>query len=87
MSATAAEPQGEDNVFSMATEVPGDSPPSPDTDTPSTRSVRSCGEDQSCDLSSDGKYELLWILKRETCFPIGISNIFFESHSFFFLFF
>lgn len=60
MSATASESQEDANsVDNMSAEV-SLPPPSPDTDIPSTMSVEDTGEDQSHDLSSDGKYELCY---------------------------
>lgn len=57
MSATASDTQGEDSSLSMSADVSLHSP-SPDTEILSTVSMEGNGEDQSCDLSSDGKYEL-----------------------------
>lgn len=57
MSATASDTQGEDSSLSLSADVSFHSP-SPDTDILSTMSMEVIGEDQSCDLSSDGKYEL-----------------------------
>lgn len=57
MSATASETQREDSSFNMSAEVSLHSP-SLDTDILSAMSVESNVEDQSHDLSPDGKYEL-----------------------------
>lgn len=57
MFATASDTQGEDSSCNKSTEVSLHSP-SPATDVTSTISVESVGEDQTHDLSSDGKYEL-----------------------------
>lgn len=57
MSATASDTQGEDSSLNMSADISLHSP-SPDTDALSTMSVEGNGEDQSRDLSSDGKYEL-----------------------------
>ncbi|XP_023140680.2 cordon-bleu protein-like 1b isoform X1 [Amphiprion ocellaris] len=57
MSTTAGKTQGEDSSLNMSPDVSLHSP-SPDIETQSTISVEGSGEDQSCDLSSDGKYEL-----------------------------
>ena len=57
MSAAASDTQGEDSSLNMSADVSLHSP-SPDTDVLSTMSVDGNGEDQSRDLSSDGKYEL-----------------------------
>lgn len=57
MSATASDTQGEDISLNMSADVSLHSP-SPDPDIVSTMSVEEgSGEDQSYDLSSDGKYE------------------------------
>ncbi|XP_038576372.1 cordon-bleu protein-like 1b isoform X2 [Micropterus salmoides] len=53
MSATASDTQGEDSSLNMSADVSLHSP-SPDTEILSTMSVEGNGEDQSCDLSSDG---------------------------------
>ncbi|XP_040912376.1 cordon-bleu protein-like 1b isoform X2 [Toxotes jaculatrix] len=53
MSATASDTQGEDSSLSTSADVSLHSP-SPDTEILSTMSVEGNGEDQSCDLSSDG---------------------------------
>ncbi|KAM7380580.1 hypothetical protein PAMP_003867 [Pampus punctatissimus] len=53
MSATASDTQGEDSSLSLSADVSIHSP-SPDTEILSTMSVEDIGEDQSCDLSSDG---------------------------------
>uniref|UniRef100_A0A3Q3L6I0 Cordon-bleu WH2 repeat protein like 1 n=1 Tax=Mastacembelus armatus TaxID=205130 RepID=A0A3Q3L6I0_9TELE len=54
MSATAGDTQGEDSSLNMSAEVSMHSP-SPDTEILSVVSVQGMdGEDQSCDLSSDG---------------------------------
>lgn len=55
-SVTASNTQGEDSSLNMSPDVSLHSP-SPDFETQSTMSVEGSGEDQSCDLSSDGKYE------------------------------
>lgn len=58
MSATANDTQGEDSSLNMSADVSLHTP-SPDPDIVSTMSVEEgSGEDQSYDLSSDGKYEL-----------------------------
>lgn len=57
MSATASDTQGEDSSLNMSADVSLHAQ-SPDTDIQSTMSAEGNGEDQSCDLSSDGKYEL-----------------------------
>lgn len=57
MSATASDTQGEDSSLIMSADASLHSP-SPDTEILSTMSTEANGEDQSCDLSSDGKYEL-----------------------------
>ncbi|XP_028249069.1 cordon-bleu protein-like 1b isoform X2 [Parambassis ranga] len=54
MSVTASNTQGEDSSLNMSPDVSLHSP-SPDFETQSTMSVEGSGEDQSCDLSSDGK--------------------------------
>lgn len=54
--AAATDTQKEESVFSKSADVFS---PSPDTDIPSTISMDSNAEDQSQDLSSDNKYELL----------------------------
>lgn len=56
-SATASDTQGEDSSLNMSADVSLHSP-SPDTEILSTTSAEGNGEDQSHDLSSDGKYEL-----------------------------
>ncbi|XP_053184950.1 cordon-bleu protein-like 1b isoform X1 [Scomber japonicus] len=53
MSATASDAQGEDSSLSLSADVSLHSP-SPDTEILSTMSMEDVGEDQSCDLSSDG---------------------------------
>lgn len=57
MSATASDTQGDDSSLSISADVSLHSP-SPDTEILSIKSVEGNGEDQSRDLSSDGKYEL-----------------------------
>lgn len=57
MSATASDTQGEDSSLNMSADVSLHSP-SPDAEILSTVSIEGSGEDQSRDLSSDGKYEL-----------------------------
>lgn len=57
MSATASDTQGEDCSLNMSADVSLHSP-SPDTDLLASVSMERNGEDQSRDLSSDGKYEL-----------------------------
>lgn len=57
MCATASDTQGEDSTLSMSVDVSLHSS-SPDIDILSIQSVKGNGEDQSHDLSSDGKYEL-----------------------------
>lgn len=57
MSTTASDTQGEDSTLSMSADVSLHSS-SPDIDILSIQSVKGNGEDQSHDLSSDGKYEL-----------------------------
>lgn len=57
MSATAGDTQAEDSSLSMSADVSLHSQ-SPDTEIVSTASMEGSGEDQSRDLSSDGKYEL-----------------------------
>ncbi|XP_008299376.1 cordon-bleu protein-like 1b isoform X2 [Stegastes partitus] len=52
-STTAGKTQGEDSSLNMSPDVSLHSP-SPDIETQSTMSVEGSGEDQSCDLSSDG---------------------------------
>ncbi|XP_035859817.1 cordon-bleu protein-like 1b isoform X2 [Sander lucioperca] len=54
MSATASDTQGEDSSLNMSADISFHSP-SPETDKLSTMSMEGNGEDQSCDLSSDGK--------------------------------
>lgn len=56
MSATAGDTQTEDSSLSMSADVSLHSQ-SPDTEIVSTASMEGSGEDQSRDLSSDGKYE------------------------------
>ncbi|XP_034059917.1 cordon-bleu protein-like 1b isoform X1 [Gymnodraco acuticeps] len=53
MSATASDTQGEDSSLIMSADASLHSP-SPDTERLSTMSTEANGEDQSCDLSSDG---------------------------------
>nr|XP_046259097.1 cordon-bleu protein-like 1b isoform X2 [Scatophagus argus] len=53
MSATASNTQGEDGSLKASADVSLQSP-SPNTEALSTMSVEGSGEDQSCDLSSDG---------------------------------
>lgn len=57
MSAATSDTQGEDSSLSMSADVSLHSP-SPDTEILSAMSMEGSGEDRSCDLSSDGKYEL-----------------------------
>lgn len=57
MSATASDTQGDDSSLCLSADVSLHSP-SPDTERLSTISMEGIGEDQSRDLSSDGKYEL-----------------------------
>ena len=57
MSATASDAQEEDGRVSLSADVSLHSP-SPDPEILSTISMEDSGEDQSRDLSSDGKYEL-----------------------------
>ena len=57
ISTTGSSSQGEDSSLNMSPEDSLHSL-SPDIDTQSTMSVEGGGEDQSVDLSSDGKYEL-----------------------------
>ncbi|XP_028446410.1 cordon-bleu protein-like 1b isoform X3 [Perca flavescens] len=54
MSATASDTQREDSSLNMSADTSFHSP-SPETDKLSTMSMEGNGEDQSCDLSSDGK--------------------------------
>ncbi|XP_026231703.1 cordon-bleu protein-like 1b isoform X2 [Anabas testudineus] len=54
MSATASDTQGEDSTLSMSADVSLHSS-SPDTERLSVQSLKGSGEDQSPDLSSDGK--------------------------------
>ncbi|XP_032385280.1 cordon-bleu protein-like 1b isoform X1 [Etheostoma spectabile] len=54
ISATASDTQGEDSSLNMSADISFHSP-SPETDILSTMSMQGNGEDQSCDLSSDGK--------------------------------
>lgn len=56
-SATASETQGEDSSLNMSADISLHSP-SPDTEILSTTPTEGHGEDQTHDLSSDGKYEL-----------------------------
>ncbi|XP_034740553.1 cordon-bleu protein-like 1b isoform X4 [Etheostoma cragini] len=54
ISVTASDTQGEDSSLNMSADISFHSP-SPETDILSTMSMEGNGEDQSCDLSSDGK--------------------------------
>lgn len=59
MSTTASETQGEPSSLSVSADVSSHSP-SPDTELLRMKSVEGNGDDQSHDLSSDGKYELFF---------------------------
>lgn len=66
ISATESETQGEDGKLETSADADGMQnaeckeliSPSADAEMLSTRPIDDSGEDQSCDLSSDGKYEL-----------------------------
>lgn len=72
-SATARETLG-DNSSASAVSLHS---PSPDTEILSTMSVEGAdGDDQSVDLSSDGKYELLDDFSKLCCVLIRVYNRF-----------